>query len=240
MVYSDSFCQVYNIFGWNYYPEAFGEQLLLWMKQNRIAAKSSLDLACGTGILCQMLKDHGVDASGMDLSEGMIRIARESRPDIPFDVADMITYCPDKQFDLVTCTGDALNHIHDLADVGKIFDQVCAYLAPGGHFVFDILNENEVSSDEPFDLNFSDTIRAEFQLQKDFGNRMVILTVAVYEDGKFQFREQIREKLHDPARICCMLRERGLEVIKCANQLPDEGNYQGTTWYIIAKKPGIR
>ena len=27
-MYSDIFCKVYNEFGWNYYPEIFGEQLL--------------------------------------------------------------------------------------------------------------------------------------------------------------------------------------------------------------------
>lgn len=25
-MYSDVFCKVYNEFGWNYYPEVFGEQ----------------------------------------------------------------------------------------------------------------------------------------------------------------------------------------------------------------------
>ena len=30
-MYSDVFCKVYNEFGWNYYPEAFGEQLLKWL-----------------------------------------------------------------------------------------------------------------------------------------------------------------------------------------------------------------
>lgn len=27
-MYSDVFCKVYNEFGWNYYPEIFGEHLL--------------------------------------------------------------------------------------------------------------------------------------------------------------------------------------------------------------------
>lgn len=31
-MYSDVFCKVYNEFGWNYYPEAFGGQLLLWTR----------------------------------------------------------------------------------------------------------------------------------------------------------------------------------------------------------------
>ena len=126
-MYSDSFCEVYNIFGWNYYPEAFGEQLLLWMNQHHVSVNRCLDLACGTGVLCGLLSEHGYDASGMDFSQGMIRIAKENYPNLFFDVADMIVYRPEKKFDLVTCTGDAINHIHDLNDVGRIFENVYAY-----------------------------------------------------------------------------------------------------------------
>ena len=34
-MYSDAFCKVYNEFGWNYFPEAFGAQLLRWIEQNQ-------------------------------------------------------------------------------------------------------------------------------------------------------------------------------------------------------------
>ena len=30
-MYSSAFCKVYNEFGWNYFPRAFGEQLLEWI-----------------------------------------------------------------------------------------------------------------------------------------------------------------------------------------------------------------
>ena len=53
-MYSDVFCKVYNEFGWNYFPEAFGEQLLSWLDLNHIQVKTSLDLGCGTGVLCEM------------------------------------------------------------------------------------------------------------------------------------------------------------------------------------------
>ena len=59
-MYSDAFCKVYNEFGWNYFPEAFGEQLLAWLEQNRVTVKSSLDLACGTGVLCEILHEKGI------------------------------------------------------------------------------------------------------------------------------------------------------------------------------------
>ena len=53
-MYSDLFCKVYNEFGWNYYPEIFGQQLLTWLGQKGLQPKTALDLACGTGILCRI------------------------------------------------------------------------------------------------------------------------------------------------------------------------------------------
>ena len=88
-MYTDVFCRVYNEFGWNYYPEAFGQELLQWLKRNAFQSRSALDIGCGTGFLCGILKDAGVDAWGMDLSPEMIRIARENYPGIPFYEGDM-------------------------------------------------------------------------------------------------------------------------------------------------------
>ena len=138
-MYSDVFCKVYNEFGWNYYPEIFGEQLLMWLSENNVKVRESMDLACGTGVLCEILHNSGIKASGMDFSAGMIDIARERCGDIHYDVADMTTYCPQKEFDLVTCTGDAINHIAKLSDVEKIFRNVYSYMSDGANFIFDIL-----------------------------------------------------------------------------------------------------
>ena len=232
-MYSDVFCQVYNEFGWNYYPEIFGQQLLRWLEQNDLHPQTALDLACGTGILCQILKDSGVSTWGMDFSEGMIKIARQGDPAIHYDVADMITYRPEQKFDLVTCTGDAINHIGDLADVYRIFQNVKAYLSPGGYFVFDILNENEVSDSEPFEMDFSDTVRVWFQMTRP-GEKQVNLKIRVFEKDAEDFEENIRETIHDPVQICRMLEQCGLEVVKCSNRLLEDCN-PGTTWFVIAK-----
>ena len=233
-MYSDVFCKVYNEFGWNYYPEIFGEQLLEWLRRNNVQPKTGMDLACGTGVLCEILYKNGIRASGMDFSAGMIGIARGGNPDIHYDVADMITYRPDRQFDLVTCTGDALNHIGDLADVEKIFRNVYAYTSRGGYFIFDILNEHEVSTSEPFEMDFSETVRVWFQMTRP-GEKQVNLKVRVYENGSLSFEENIRETIHDPAVICDLLRRCGFEVVKCADRLLDDGNH-GTTWFVIARR----
>ena len=194
-----------------------------------------MDLACGTGILCGILDNAGIEASGMDFSSGMIEIARKNTPHLHYDVADMITYRPDKQFDLVTCTGDAVNHISDLGNVEKIFQNVYAYLAPGGYFVFDLLNENEVSDSEPFDMDFTDAIRVWFQMTRP-GEKKVNLKIKVYEDGKEAFEENIRETIHNPDVICKLLKNAGFTEITCRDRLLPENN-PGTTYFLIARKP---
>ncbi len=234
-MYSDIFCKVYNEFGWNYYPEAFAEQLLKWLADQGLEPKTALDLACGTGVLCRCLCGAGIASRGMDLSTGMIAIARAESPDIPYDVADMTAYRPAMQFDLVTCTGDALNHIPDLADVGKIFENVCGYLAPGGHFIFDLLDEKEISTAEPFELEFDDTVTARFQITRPAENK-VHLQTEVFEKGVHSFTEDIFETVHDRSAVLALLEQAGLELVKCAHRLCDDGA-EVATWYIIARKP---
>lgn len=234
-MYSDVFCKVYNEFGWNYYPEAFANQILAWLSGRGIAVNTALDLACGTGVLCRILKDRGIAAQGMDFSAGMIAIAREADPAIPYEVADMTTYRPEKQFDLVTCTGDAVNHIPALADVEKIFANVHGYLAPGGHFIFDLLDEKEISTAEPFDLDFDDSISARFQITRPAPDKVHLQTM-VFENGIHSFTEDIFETVHDRDTILAILKRQGFGLVKCAHRLEDTPGPEAATWFIIAQK----
>mgnify|MGYP003296153948 CR=1 FL=1 len=234
-MHSDIFCKVYNEFGWNYYPEVFGEQLLQWLKEQHLTPKTAMDLACGTGVLCRILEEHGIRAAGMDLSPGMIQIAREASPHIPYEVADMVTFCPEARYDLVTCTGDAVNHIPVLADVERIFANVFRFLSPGGHFVFDLLRESEVSDSEPFEMDWEEHKRVWFQMTRP-GADKVNLKIRVYQGDKLALEENIRETLRDPAVIVRMLENTGFRVLRCADCLPETA-LPGTTWFLVAQKP---
>jgi SAM-dependent methyltransferase len=164
----------------------------------------------------------------------MIDIARSRNPQIPYEVADMTTFCPEAQYDLVTCTGDAVNHIATLSDVEKIFRNVYAYLAPGGYFVFDLLNENEVSDSEPFEMDFGKTTKVWFQMTRPAENK-VNLTIRVYENGDLQLEEVIRETIHDVPTVCALLEKAGFQLLRCADRMLEDGGH-GTTWFLIARK----
>ncbi len=233
-MYSDVFCKVYNEFGWNYYPEIFGQQLLEWMELRGFRPGTSLDLACGTGVLCELLHDRGIRARGMDLASGMIAIARERQPQIAYDVADMVTYRPEGPFDLVTSTGDALNHIPSLVDVKTIFENIYGYMSQSGWLVFDILNEQEVSTSEPFEMDTDEHTRVWFQMTRP-AERTVNLCIRVWEDGTLQFEENITETIHDPAVICELLKGCGFREVSWNDRLLP-GQNRSTTWFITARK----
>jgi SAM-dependent methyltransferase len=170
----------------------------------------------------------------MDLSEGMIAIAREADPMGHYEVADMVAYCPQQTFDLVTCTGDAINHVASLSDVAKIFANVFCYTKPGGYFVFDLLKENEVSDSEPFEMEHSADTRVWFQMTRPTQTQ-VNLKIRVFERGIPAFEENIRETLHDPTAVCELLRRVGFSQVTCADRLLEDGN-SGTTWFVVARK----
>ena len=160
---------------------------------------------------------------------------RDRNGNIHYDVADMTVYRPDRKFDLVTCTGDAVNHIAELSDVEKIFENVYAYTAEGGYFVFDLLNENEVSDSEPFEMDFTDTMKVWFQMTRPAENK-VNLCIRVFAAGKDTFEENIRETIHDPLTICHLLKKCGFSSVTCSDRLLSDAENHSTTWFVVAGK----
>lgn len=93
-----------------------------------------LDAGCGTGRLIHTLQAGGLAVTGIDLSPGMIDIARSIHPEVPFHVAEL-AHLP---FNSETFTGVmawySLIHIppHALTDS---LAEIARVLRPGGYFL---------------------------------------------------------------------------------------------------------
>ena len=234
-MYNSLFCRVYNEFGWNEYPRVFGEMLLEWLRRRGIAVHTALDLGCGTGVLCEALHEEGIETLGIDLSENMIAIAQSRSPGLAYRVGDMTGFETDRKFDLVTCTGDALNHVTKQSDVRRVFANVREALHPEGLFVFDLLKDDEVPRAEPFEADFTDHLRVRFTVRRT-GDSMTELRIEGFDGNVLQFTETIREKIYDISVILEMLRGAGFEILQCADHLLIDQDAHGTTWFVVAKK----
>jgi ubiquinone/menaquinone biosynthesis C-methylase UbiE len=93
-----------------------------------------VDIACGQGVLCRILAQRGVEASGVDASEDLIRAARERGPDsIRYHIGDArsLGLLSESHYDAAACVL-AIQNIHPVAPV---FAGVARALKPNGRFV---------------------------------------------------------------------------------------------------------
>jgi SAM-dependent methyltransferase len=101
-------------------------------------AATLLDLACGTGSITALLAG-AYHVSGLDISPGMLAVAREKLPGpTRLYLADMTSFRLDARFDVIVCAYQGFNHLLSLAEWESGFDCAYEHLHRGGLFVFDI------------------------------------------------------------------------------------------------------
>ncbi len=93
-----------------------------------------IDLACGQGVLCRLLRERGAETTGVDMAEPLIQAARERGPaDIRYHLGDAreLSFLPAGQFDAAACVL-AIQNIHP---VQPVFESAARLLKPSGRLV---------------------------------------------------------------------------------------------------------
>ena len=98
---------------------------------------SILDLGCGAGRTTQTLARAGWRAVGLDLSEPLLRVARQRAPEVPYILADAaaLTF-PANCFDAVLFSFNGIDYLHPEPAREQCFREVHNVLKPGGVFIF--------------------------------------------------------------------------------------------------------
>jgi ubiquinone/menaquinone biosynthesis C-methylase UbiE len=102
-----------------------------------------LDCACGPGHLVLGLCKRGYKAQGADISQGMIRIARQharkEKIRASFHVAEFADLPArfDNSFDLVLCVGNAIGHCRNEREMLTALRGIFRVLKPGGMLQLD-------------------------------------------------------------------------------------------------------
>jgi len=104
-----------------------------------VSGKSVLDLACGEGFYSRILKHHGSDrVVGVDLSQGMIDLARKQETESPLGIDYFANDARDldlnEKFDVVFAAY-LLNYSQNFDDLVRMCKTIKRHLRPGGRFV---------------------------------------------------------------------------------------------------------
>ena len=106
-----------------------------------MAARSVLDVGCGTGMLLHHAREAGHQGRlvGLDPAPGMLERARR-RTDVEWVLGDLGAVSYREEFDLVLMTGHAFQELVTDADLRAALGAVRAALTPEGSFAFETRN----------------------------------------------------------------------------------------------------
>lgn len=126
---------------------AFAQQaapyVLKRLRRRCEAGARVVELGCGSGGLTQHLAEAGYQVLGVDLSPGMIRLARKKAPTAGFRVASWYDFTP-PPCDAIVAVGECFNYMsagrarHEGA-VNALLRRAGAALHAGGLLLFDFL-----------------------------------------------------------------------------------------------------
>ncbi len=95
-----------------------------------------LDVACGTGIHLNYLKDY-FDCEGLDLDEKMLEAAKEKLPEMKFHQGNMLDFDLGRQFDVVTCLFSSIGYVKTVPNLKQAVVNMNRHLKPGGVLVIE-------------------------------------------------------------------------------------------------------
>lgn len=203
--------------------------------------QSILDLACGSGTLCFLLKNEYNEVSGLDLSEEMLMIALEKnialKKGINFINANMIDDISLKNnYDLITCTLDSLNYLDSLNKVEKVFTNVSSSLQKGGYFLFDVLTQFYIDEivDDYYQAEKIDEFEYEWQVKKVDDN-VIKHNLSIFVDDKF-FSEEHYQYIYHEKEIEDILQANKLEIINKEYDYNDLDSSQASRVYYVTRK----
>lgn len=109
-----------------------------------LAGLRVVDIGCGGGILTEAMAHHGAEATGIDLAEASLAVARLHRLESKLTIeytnisAEELAEQKPEQFDVVTCL-EMLEHVPDPAAIVAACEKL---VKPGGDVFFSTINRN--------------------------------------------------------------------------------------------------
>jgi SAM-dependent methyltransferase len=111
--------------------EGESARLVALVRERNPAARSLLDVACGTGRHLSFLKRE-FRAEGVDASRRIIAVARAANPDLRFYVGDMRRIGLVARYDVVTCLFSSIGYMIGLPRLNAAVRSMARRLEPGG------------------------------------------------------------------------------------------------------------
>lgn len=237
--YSDDLSFIHDA-GYGHFARGAAAALLPLFRRRGIARGLIVDLGCGSGAFAREAVDAGYRVLGVDLSPGMVELARKRVPEADFRVESVfrarIPPCA-----AAVSIGECLGYrFDDDAErrMDALFRRVHDALAPGGIFAFDLLQPGHVPGGAVERYRLGDGWAVLVRVEEDAEARTLSRRVTSFvADGACWRRtdETHRVRLYPAAEIADRLRRAGFRVRTLRGYGPMR--FTGTHVAFLASKP---
>jgi SAM-dependent methyltransferase len=149
--YRDDLAYIHDA-GHGDFARAAAPVVLELLRRAGFASGLLIDLGCGSGIMAREVCAAGHDVLGIDISPGMIALARQRAPRARFRVESLLT-AELPSCVAVTAIGECFNFLFDDGNskqaLAKLFRRISTALVPGGLLVFDVAGPGRVPGGGP-------------------------------------------------------------------------------------------
>ena len=161
------------------------------------AAKSLLELGCGTGSIMAGFADK-FELHGIDLSANMLQIAQHKLPQASLHQGTIAGFELHEQFDVIICVFDTVNHLTDFSDWQKLLASAKKHLCSNGLFIFDMntIERLQALTAIPSYVQNFDTGSAQLVIEPVAANE-VLWHVTIQEPGPDGVIQVYQDRAHE-------------------------------------------
>ena len=217
-VYREDLAYIHDA-GYGATARAAAAVLLEALRRRGPASGLVIDLGCGSGTLSERVAAAGYDVLGIDLSAGLLALARQRVPGGRFRRGSLWTAelppCV-----AVAAVGEAINYLFDgdgaRRGPRKLFRRVYDALAPGGPFVLDLAGPGRVGgAGRSLHWAAGEDWAVLVRAAEDRRRRLLTREITSFRKVGVAYRrdhEVHRQRLYPPAEAAALLRGAGFRV----------------------------
>ena len=148
-------------------------QLEFLLKNGLENADKVLDIGCGTGNLALAVANQNCRVKALDFDREMVAIAKaknnSSNPEfLHVDMRNIADYFRAGSFDLIYCFGNTIVHLLSNDQIRKFLHAVKSVLTPGGQFLLQLLNYENILTNQITQLPLIENNTIKFERYYEF------------------------------------------------------------------------
>lgn len=203
--------------GWADYVEQ-----LLKMHPTKFSVEKIIDLACGTGSSTLPFARRGYKVTGIDLSEAMLKQAREKTwrqgLQVNYLLQDIRSLKLTGMYDLALLFQDGLNYILCEKELAETFRGIYQIINAGGLFIFDLTRPGLRYTDKKGSTCVAELeeltliMESSYETSEDLWSARLTVFQETEHGLYKKYREEHREKDYDPDKVKEILNRTGFYV----------------------------